>query len=310
MERFADQSARQTGRLYGLIRNTGVTIFNGTGRLEPLGYSLCHIIMGNISGTRGDVAKHPILAAIVNDTLSKGALRFSYAESHAGYSEYTLPRAGEWREGIGRMCESPPYQWPESLHPYRDACQLNRPRVGDRYPGSSGLVFRLVRHAVQAINFELYDINAAACFDLALHFPHSVAKVRREDGIAGLREFSPNPEDHSLVLIDPPDLESSASILALLKALTDKEIPFLCWTPRQPRLFKGGGDESSPSVEFFERTPNYCRWRFRWAEAWNQRGMKGCQITASKQLESIIDPVVTDLVKMMPGWRLDPKTSD
>lgn len=254
-------------------------------------------------GNQGDVAKHAVLAAVVEKLLRDAPEEpFVYAESHTGYAEYTLPQEGEWREGIGELSEeAAKHGWPPPLDAYRDTCFASKLHPNDRYPGSSGLVFRLVKRQ-RAIEFTLYEVNPAACCDLALHYPFfESVRVRREDGIKGIGSI----EGASLVLIDPPDLDRRGELVALLEHLNQKQIPFLCWTPRSSGCFKDGWYEGGPSAAFFDEAAAYSCYRVRWRADWKGQGMKGCQITVNRALGKVAQDVLDALCRIMPGWTLE-----
>jgi 23S rRNA A2030 N6-methylase RlmJ len=249
-------------------------------------------------GNEGDVAKHAVLAAVVDHFLQKKPTTFAYAESHTGYAEYTLPREGNWRDGIGFLSDATHANCRVALQPYRTACFPSPLRPFDRYPGSSGLVFRMVR-SCGAFSFTLYEVNPAACHDLALHFPFfEQCRIRREDGIRGMLSL----ESASLVLVDPPDLDRRQELVELLNVLDNRSIPFICWTPRNSGHFKDGWREGNPSTEFYNATAKHSQHRVRWEADWQVQGMRGCQITTPKQFQKITSAVLDALCTVMPNW--------
>jgi len=265
-------------------------------------------------GNQGDVVKHAVLAAVLTHLSAQldDKKVFSYVESHAAYPEYTLPddqNAG-WRSGIGTLANACGIdEWPNELRLYRNVCFGENIRLAelgqrgvdqitrkhDRYPGSSGIAFRILRS--RAFRFELYDIDPSACHALSLFFPmwNRVA-IRREDGIAALSQL----ESASLVVIDPPDLNNRENLLDAVRQLAERNITFIIWTPRNAGRFDDGWREGAPSTDFHGRTKEYKRLRVRWAE-FNSRGMKGCQVTVSNGLANVAAPVV-DRVRELMHW--------
>lgn len=249
-------------------------------------------------GNHGDVAKHAVLAAIVELLLRDSQDAFVYAESHTGYAEYTLPQEGEWHDGIGVVSQAINSNCPPPLQAYHSAC-LGTPLLPyDRYPGSSGVVFRLLRHRAP-FTFTLFEVNPAACFDLAVYFPFfEGVRIRREDGIQGMHSLT----SASLVLVDPPDLNRRQELVELLRYLDQNKVPFICWTPRSSGRFDDGWREGGPSSDFYADTAAYSRHRIRWRNDWQGQGMKGCQITVSPAFDNVANGVLDALSTIMPNW--------
>jgi 23S rRNA A2030 N6-methylase RlmJ len=251
-------------------------------------------------GNHGDVAKHAVLAAIVELPLRDAQNAFVYAESHTGYAEYTLSQEGEWHDGIDVLYRAISGNCPAPLQAYHAACFGTSLRPYNLYPGSSSIVFRLVRHRAPFM-FTLYEVNPAACIDLALHFPFfENVRIRREDGIQGLHSV----QSASLVLVDPPDLDRRREVVQLLNTLTDNDIPFICWTPRNSGNLRENL-EGNPSTEFYAMTSRHDRHRLRWQSDWRVQGTRGCQITTSVQFKEITKSVLDSLCEVMPNWIME-----
>jgi 23S rRNA A2030 N6-methylase RlmJ len=242
-------------------------------------------------GNQGDVVKHAVLAAVVDSLLKKKPAKFVYAESHAGYPEYTLPRKGEWMDGIRMLSKRIRSNPSPVLKPYAAFLGDNISDF-DRYPGSSGLVFRMIRDQAE-FELTLYEVNPSACHELAHYFPLAHCRVRREDGINGVKSI----KSASLVLVDPPDLDRQQDLVGLLAALKKKHIPFICWTPIDSDQSPDGKDSST---SFFDQT-SHARHRVLWKAG---KEIKGCQITTSQQFQAITHKVVSALCDLMPGWKL------
>ncbi|HSA21930.1 MAG TPA: 23S rRNA (adenine(2030)-N(6))-methyltransferase RlmJ, partial [Myxococcota bacterium] len=57
------------------------------------------------AGNHGDVWKHCALAAWLRALLDEARGPLRYLETHAGAGRYRLAKAGEWRDGIGRLLD-------------------------------------------------------------------------------------------------------------------------------------------------------------------------------------------------------------
>ena len=272
-------------------------------------------------GNQGDVLKHAVLAAVVAERVSQLSddETFVYAESHTAYPEYTLPelardRKKGWPSGIGLLAGRCGLEWPESLQPYlsaafntslREAHEGRRRsdeivRGSDNYPGSSVLTFRLMED--RRFHFTLYDVNSSACSELAEFFPlWDRVRIRREDGWAGILDC----ESASLVLIDPPSLEFQ-HLVETIQCLTEREIPFLVWTPRIGN--SGNASKNIPPSEGRE----YIRFRetiqcefgvspilARWHENWRTETCGCCLHVFPKGLNRIANSVAQDVRRIM-----------
>lgn len=271
-------------------------------------------------GNEGDVVKHAVLAAITAKLFnaSDPDAIFSYIETHAGYSEYTLPkREGNrelgWEKGIKKLASLSATAWPDVLHPYRDAVldqAINEARRGarsndeivrsfDRYPGSSALVFKLIRNR-GAFNFILHDINPSAIVDLCLYFPFwESVKVRREDGLDAIRTCN----SESLVLIDPPDLKQMKEILDAIAHAKDQGSSIIAWTPRI-------GNSAKPTTE----GADYVQFReqakvklgidpilVRWHDSWRTETCGCCLHVHPRELHELASQVV-NAVRSLMKW--------
>ncbi len=168
------------------------------------------------AGNAGDVWKHFLLAEAADHLLSRRKTLL-YAESHAGYPEYTLTSPGEWEGGIGRC-------WPllsalKNFCYFRiigemNSCSLVNPNDVMRYPGSTSLVLEIAKRRCVDVDVDVWDINPCVASawrdDIRVNF-HS------GDGFAGVRYLLDHVSS-GLILIDPPylnkgDVEQARDLL-------------------------------------------------------------------------------------------------
>jgi len=167
------------------------------------------------AGNFADVLKHVVLIMLVGH-LKKKPTPFFYLDTHAGRGLYDLSEAaaqksGEYKDGIGRVLDSPASSLPPEIAAY---AQLVRDSAGKghsaitAYPGSPLIVARLRRPTDRLVLMETQPKEAAALRD-ALGRERLVSVIE-SDGYAALKAQLPPRENRGLVLIDPPyesDLE-------------------------------------------------------------------------------------------------------
>ena len=242
-------------------------------------------------GNRGDVVKHAVLAAVVDRLLQDDDKPFTYIETHTGRAEYVLPKGGEWRKGIRRFQKRVCEVTPRLLDPYVDHALARKITVAQRYPGSSGLVFRMMQTRGATFRFVLYEMDSLAAADLVRYYhPWPEVTVVRSDGLHGILGI----DEASLVLLDPPDLGEHERIKAVMEHLANQEIPFLCWLPWDRR--PSDKDETNSFCEDLEQ---YGSIRVNWqSEA--KTGFIGCHIVlAPSPLCTLGQDVVSEVCKHM-----------
>lgn len=163
------------------------------------------------AGNFADVVKHAVLALLIERLKAKDTA-FRIIDTHAGVGLYDLSadealRTGEWREGIGRIWESPlEPALADLLRPYLDAVAAANgagpPAPLVRYPGSPWIARHLFRRQDRLTAVELHPEDAEA---LAQLFAGDVqVRTIALDGWLALRAFVPPKERRGLVLVDPP----------------------------------------------------------------------------------------------------------
>ena len=163
------------------------------------------------AGNFADVVKHAVLALLIERLKAKDAA-FRVIDTHAGVGLYDLAadepnRTGEWRDGIGRIWESPlEPALADLLRPYLDAVaaanSAGPPAPLVRYPGSPWIARHLFRRQDRLTAVELHPEDAEA---LARLFAGDVqVRTIALDGWLALGAFVPPKERRGLVLVDPP----------------------------------------------------------------------------------------------------------
>ncbi|MBM3581683.1 MAG: 23S rRNA (adenine(2030)-N(6))-methyltransferase RlmJ [Alphaproteobacteria bacterium] len=216
------------------------------------------------AGNFADVFKHAGLALIV-DYLKKKPAPFAVVDTHAGLGRYDLSapeaeKTGEWRQGIGRVLESPP-DLPGLASLLKAVVAVNgghKPSAAHMpryYPGSPRVARTLLRKSDKLWCAELHPEDARA---LAREFRgDGQVEIRRMDGYEAIRAWLPplpraNPRGEStmaagirpppkrgVVLIDPP-FEQRDEFDHLLRGLKDGHRRFatgifVLWYPIKSR---------------------------------------------------------------------------
>jgi 23S rRNA (adenine2030-N6)-methyltransferase len=149
------------------------------------------------AGNFGDCMKHALLVWLVRSFTRKPAPLF-VLDTHAGCGRYDLDsgaaqRTGEWREGIGRLLESPKM----ALADY-----VGLVRTLGLYPGSPALIRALLRPGDRLACCELHPDDYAT---LRRGFAQDAqVAVHHRDGWEAVRALLPPNERRGLVLVDPP----------------------------------------------------------------------------------------------------------
>lgn len=160
------------------------------------------------AGNFADVFKHALLTRLLVYLTRKDA-PLRYIDTHAGIGLYDLSsseaqRTGEWREGIGRLCDATlPPACTKLLEPYLAIVREIFPPDGAAgYPGSPLIAAKLLRRSDKLMLCELHPQDART-LNGALGRDRRV-KIMEMDGYGGLNAFVPPPERRGLVLMDPP----------------------------------------------------------------------------------------------------------
>jgi 23S rRNA (adenine2030-N6)-methyltransferase len=127
-----------------------------------------------------------------------------FLDTHAGRGRYDLQshdatRAGEWRDGIGKLAGSSPRS--DDLRRYLDASGVTQQPL-QNYFGSPLLALESLREADRVVFVEQQPAEAGA-LERELPRRRNVSVVCG-DGYAALRTYLPPKENRGLVLIDPP----------------------------------------------------------------------------------------------------------
>ena len=252
-------------------------------------------------GNEGDVVKHALLARVIDHLASTGSTSegpFIYVECHAGRPEYVLTETGSWKKDVaGKFSKNSDRTQSQVLQVYNEVCIGDGLSTGSIYPGSAGLVFRILLRRKGAFRFILYETEPLAHAELVRYFypwPQAQVSIHSTDGLVGISDLS----KASLVLVDPPNLDQTQEIVKALNNLKDKRIEYVCWTPRTGK-FDDGWREANTSAGFFSNTSSHKRIRVRW-DKWN-RGTRGCQITVSEGLYKLAEETILEVCRVM-SW--------
>jgi 23S rRNA (adenine2030-N6)-methyltransferase len=155
------------------------------------------------AGNFADVFKHVVLVSLLK-ALHKKEKGFAYIETHAGAGRYDLKapepqKTGEFRDGIGRLWDSPPDDIADYLAAVR---AVNRGKALRYYPGSPRMARFFLRPQDR---MRLCEAEPSECERLRDEFARDrQVEVRCDDGYAALKAWLPPPERRGVVLIDPP----------------------------------------------------------------------------------------------------------
>jgi 23S rRNA (adenine2030-N6)-methyltransferase len=241
-------------------------------------------------GNKGDVWKHFILLTLLRQlTEERRSLsdRFRYFESHAGRGLYTLKEKGEWRQGIGRVTESP--NLPRE-HPYFQILGTSI-TSGSNYLGSWLLVGKYLSN--QRVPFRLLlcdtsqDVADAIRTEMLDKEVRSAISFHQSDGFAKLGGHA----GQDLVLVDPgyhPNAERDwAKCRQAAMHLEHTGTPFVIWYPvfwptKPTKLVRETG---LPGFEVL------------WAPMGQKpsQNQKGCGILAGTRSEKILRAVTAEL---------------
>ena len=259
-------------------------------------------------GNQGDVVKHSVLHNCVLDLLSRPVQdeTFTYAESHCGRASYVLPEGGEWKHGIGLLSSKTNEAREASprIEAYFQSSLSSRMKVGQRYFGSSNIVFRCLRSKSHKLRFELNEIDVHAYDDLERFYNPWLANIylHNRDGYEGIS----NLVSASLVLIDPPNLDPT-SISRCISHLRERKIPYVCWTPRNSSS-NGNKRESQRSQEFGTLTGLGRHVVVSWtAPSGAAQQTFGCRLTVSDDLFDTVNETTNQLISLLShdGWAME-----
>ncbi len=149
------------------------------------------------AGNFADCMKHAVLVWLL-DAMARKPAGFAVLDTHAGTGRYDLAggpaeRTGEWRAGIARLLDAPPYPL---------AAYVGLVRQLGLYPGSPLIARAKLRDQDRLICCELHPEDAE---ELRANFAGDrQVGVHLRDGWEALRALLPPAQKRGLVLVDPP----------------------------------------------------------------------------------------------------------
>jgi 23S rRNA (adenine2030-N6)-methyltransferase len=154
------------------------------------------------AGNWADVFKHSVLLYCL-DYLGRKERPLLVVDTHAGAGFYSLTEGyaaqnREWERGVARFLER------ETLPPLlaRYVALVREVLAGEgSYPGSPALIQRLLRPQDRGVCFELHPADFKLLSDTFKGDRRF--RVKREDGLEGLKALLPPPGRRGCVFVDP-----------------------------------------------------------------------------------------------------------
>ncbi|MDR0399583.1 MAG: 23S rRNA (adenine(2030)-N(6))-methyltransferase RlmJ [Treponema sp.] len=281
------------------------------------------------AGNQADVLKHGVLIFCL-DYLAQKPKPFLYVDTHAGAGFYRLDLGfgalnREWARGIGTLL---PAAAENPRRPQEDCGGRMIPRyleiagkffqspAGPGYPGSPLAAAELLRPQDRACCFELHPADFAAlrgCLGTDRRF-----RLRKEDGLEGLKSLLPPESRRALILVDPA-YELKEDYQRIISVLQDglrrfSQGLYLIWYPLLPK--KGTPEYGERLMDLYRG--RRCRAELRFAPlragAGKGRGprMYGCGLvlynppwTLRPELEGSLPVLAEKLGNGGGGWELD-----
>jgi 23S rRNA (adenine2030-N6)-methyltransferase len=184
------------------------------------------------AGNVGDVLKHVVLAAVLQEATWAGPV--TYIDTHSGEGLHQLRTTGEWTEGVFRFWRAPAKG--PGLEPWMDVVRSFSPREDrpERYPGSPVLAAKLLDANAK---LELFETSVEPVEGLRRHLADDArASIHASDGFAGLLPALQRHAGRRVVaLIDPP-YNAKEEWTKVVKAVVDAsqaapDATLLLWYP-------------------------------------------------------------------------------
>jgi 23S rRNA A2030 N6-methylase RlmJ len=274
-------------------------------------------------GNQGDLVKHYALYLCLKQLLDNHPANtpFIYAESHAGWPEYVLPKGGGWKQGIGafsKIARGRNGLKGTGLGEFDEIFIGRKLKTGMKYLGSTGIAFRLLRGGAkplrqhgQPFTMKLWEQSLPAVEDLTRYYhpwmqphlgnnppPTQLVEINPADGFSGVQTAG----KLNFVLIDPPSIKDAEKVFTLITHLHRQQTPYLCWMPRtsKPDGKGNGASESKPSRMLAEKLADggICdgvRWH-KWGHPF-----PGCWLAGSNGLGERIK-TACDEIRSLMNW--------
>jgi 23S rRNA (adenine2030-N6)-methyltransferase len=272
------------------------------------------------AGNQADVLKHGVLLSCL-EYLTKKPKPFLYADTHAGAGFYPLDQGfaalnREWARGIGRL-------FPAEEEDKRSIMISRYMGAAGKFYGSSPgyagsplLAAELLRPQDRACCFELHPADFAA---LAARLGGDRRfRLRKEDGLGGLKSLLPPESRRALIFIDP-SYELKEDYHRLISALEEglRRFPggtYLIWYPLLRGTRIKGGPEYGESLLGLYRGRR-CRTELFFEQAGgtgNGARLYGCGLvlfnppwTLKAELEESLPVLAEKLGKEEGAWKLN-----
>jgi 23S rRNA (adenine2030-N6)-methyltransferase len=276
------------------------------------------------AGNQADVLKHGVLIFCL-DYLAQKPKPFLYIDTHAGAGFYRLDQGfgalnREWDRGVGALLSAAgPRDKTDGagrgvlISRYLEAAgKFFETAAGPCYPGSPLTAAELLRPQDRACCFELHPADFAA-LEGRLGADRRF-RLRREDGLEGLKSLLPPNSRRALILVDP-SYELKEDYRRLIPALEDSLRRFsqglyIIWYP----LLLGKGDYGETLMDLYRGRRCRAELRFGPARTGGEAGprMYGCGLvlfnppwTLRTGLEEGLPVLAEKLGNGRGGWELD-----
>jgi 23S rRNA A2030 N6-methylase RlmJ len=183
------------------------------------------------AGNRGDVVKHAVLVAVLDELLKTlpSSRGLSFCDAFSGNGEYLLTGKGQWKAGIGALKASDPGKMLPRVDTYLAACWLLTTGGSLIYRGSSLTAARRASSVGRAISIRAWDTNPSCVTNLLQVLGQQTPKALVK-ALTG-----PMPPGKAagvdLLLVDPPRRKGWAAVVRRLVPKGSEPNALIIWLP-------------------------------------------------------------------------------
>jgi len=189
------------------------------------------------AGNRGDVVKHAVLVAILDELYAAlppaGGLSFYDAFSAGGQYQLQNSNKAEWKQGVNLLAltkKSAPGGSIDRVDRYlTESCSLSPPNAGDTYRGSSVIAAGLARNANRSVSIHAWDTDANCINQLKGVFQQN-GQSQVLSAVHG-KMPSGNAAGADLLFIDPPKRQGWEGTLKTLVPQGKEPNALMVWLP-------------------------------------------------------------------------------